>query len=50
VKKIASLGASGGQITEVTSKLTLEEKALFEKVRQNVESWKKDILGSETTN
>ena len=50
VKKIASLGASGGQTTEVTSKLTLEEKALFEKVRQNVESWKKDILGSETTN
>jgi len=49
VKKIASLGASGEQTTEVTANLTVEEQALYEKVRENVESWKKDILGREST-
>jgi len=49
VKKIASLGASGEQTTEVTANLTVEEQALYEKVRENVESWKKDILGRESS-
>ena len=49
VKKIASLGASGEQTIEVTANLTVEEQALYEKVRENVESWKKDILGREST-
>ncbi len=29
--------------------MTVEEQALYEKVRENVESWKKDILGREST-
>src|SRR5258708_31703911 len=37
VKKIASLRGSGGQTNEVTSKLTLEEKALSETVPLNVQ-------------
>src|SRR5438876_7555544 len=49
VKKIASLGASGEQTNELTANLTVEEQALYEKVRENVESWKKDILGREST-
>ena len=47
VKKIASLGASGEQTSELTSNLTAEEKALYEKIRTAVDSWKKDILGRE---
>jgi hypothetical protein len=50
VKKIASLGASGEQATEVTSNLTVEEQALYQKVHESVESWKKDILGREGSN
>jgi hypothetical protein len=49
VKKIASLGASGEQATEVTANLTVEEQALYQKVHELVESWKKDILGREET-
>jgi DNA replication initiation complex subunit (GINS family) len=47
VKKIASLGASGEQTNDVTANLTAEEQALYEKVREIVESWKRDILGRE---
>ena len=47
VKKIASLGASGEQATDVTANLTVEEHALYQKVHENVEAWKKDILGRE---
>ena len=47
VKKIASLGTSGEQTSELTSNLTLEELALYEKVRTAVDAWKKDILGRE---
>jgi len=47
VKKIASLGASGEQTTELTSSLTVEEQALYESIRKEVEVWKKDILGRE---
>ncbi len=47
VKKIASLGASGEQTTELTSSLTVEEQALYESIRNEVEVWKKDILGRE---
>ncbi len=50
VKKIVSLAASGEQATELTSNLTAEEQALYEKVREAVDSWKKDILGREPTN
>ena len=50
VKKIVSLAASGEQATELTSNLTVEEQALYEKVREAVDSWKKDILGREPTN
>ena len=50
VKKIASLGASGEQATEVTANLTVEEQALYQKVHENVESWKKNILGRESSN
>ena len=50
VKKIASLGASGEQATEVTVNLTVEEQALYQKVHENVEAWKKDILGRESSN
>jgi hypothetical protein len=50
VKKIASLSASGEQATEVTSNLTVEEQALYQKVHESVESWKKDILGREGSN
>ncbi len=48
VKKIASLAASGEQATELTANLTAEEQALYEKIREAVDSWKKDILGRET--
>ena len=47
VKKIASLAASGEQATELTSNLTAEEQALYEEIRERVDSWKKDILGRE---
>ncbi len=50
VKKIASLGASGEQATELTSNLTAEEQALYDKIRGTVDSWKKDILGRESPN
>jgi len=50
VKKIVSLAASGEQATELTSNLTAEEQALYEKVREAVDSWKKDILGREISN
>jgi len=49
-KKIVSLAASGEQATELTSNLTAEEQALYEKVREAVDSWKKDILGREISN
>ncbi len=48
VKKIASLAASGEHASELTSNLTIEEQALYEKIREAVDSWKKDILGRET--
>ncbi len=47
VKKIASLSASGEQTTELTSSLTMEEQALYDNIRREVEAWKKDILGRE---
>ena len=50
VKKLVSLAASGEQATELTSNLTAEEQALYEKVREAVDSWKKDILGREISN
>ncbi len=50
VKKIASLAASGEQATELTSNLTAEEQALYENIREAVGSWKKDILGRESSN
>lgn len=50
VKKIASLSASGEQPTDLTSNLTAEELALYEKVRNQVESWRRDILGREAVN
>ena len=50
VKKIASLAASGEQATELTSNLTAEEQALYEKIREAVDSWKKDILGRDSPN
>jgi GINS complex protein len=50
VKKIVSLAASGEQATELTANLTVEEQALYEKVREAVDSWKKDILGREISN
>jgi len=50
VKKIVSLAASGEQATELTPNLTAEEQALYEKVREAVDSWKKDILGREISN
>jgi hypothetical protein len=49
VRKIASLAASGEQTMELTSNLTAEEVALFERIRNHVESWKKDILGRDIT-
>ncbi len=50
VKKVASLGASGEQSSELTSNLTVEELALYDGVRKSTEAWRKDILGRETTN
>lgn len=50
VKKIASLSASGEQPTELTTNLTAEELALYQNLRNTIESWRKDILGRETTN
>jgi hypothetical protein len=49
VKKIASLSASGEQPTELTSNLTAEELALYQNIRTAVDSWRKDILGRDTT-
>ncbi len=49
VKKIASVSASGEQPTELTSNLTAEELALYHKIRAAIDSWRKDILGRETT-
>jgi DNA replication initiation complex subunit (GINS family) len=49
IKKIASLSASGEQPTELTSNLTAEELALYQTLRNTLDSWKKDILGRETT-
>jgi hypothetical protein len=47
VKKIASLGASGEQTTDLTSNLTIEEQALYDSIRRNVDVWKREILGRE---
>jgi hypothetical protein len=47
VKKIASLGASGEQTSDLTSNLTIEEQALYENIRRDVDSWRKEILGRE---
>lgn len=47
IKKIASLSASGEQTSELTSNLTAEELALYQTMRNTVDSWKKDILGRE---
>ncbi len=47
VKKIASIAASVERTNELMSNLTSEEKILYEAVRQNVDSWKKEILGRE---
>ncbi len=49
VKKIASLGASGDQATELTSNMTLEELALYHEIRRIVDLWNKDILGREAS-
>jgi hypothetical protein len=49
VKKIASLGASGEQATELGSNLTAEELALYDLIHATVASWKKDILGRESS-
>ncbi len=50
VKKIASVGASGEQTTELTSNLTAEELELYDGIRKAIEAWRKDILGRETAN
>ncbi len=47
VKKVASLGASGEQSTELASNLTAEETVLYDRIRRLVDSWRKDILGRE---
>jgi len=49
IKKIASLSASGEQPTELTSNLTAEELALYQALRATLDSWKKDILGRESS-
>ncbi len=49
VKKVASLGASGEQTSELTSNLTAEEQVLYERIRGIVDSWRKDILGREAS-
>ncbi len=49
VKKIASLGASGEQTSDLTSNLTIEEQTLYEKIRREVDAWRKEILGREET-
>ena len=49
IKKIASLSASGEQPTELTSNLTAEELGLYQALRTALDSWKKDILGREST-
>ena len=49
IKKIASLSASGEQPTELTSNLTAEELGLYQALRATLDSWKKDILGREST-
>ncbi len=48
VKKIASLAASGEQASDLTSNLTAEEQALYEEIREKVDSWKRDILGRDS--
>ncbi len=50
VRKIASLAASGGQSTELASNLTPEEQALYDRVHEVVELWKKEILGRDLPN
>jgi len=50
VRKIASLGASSEQATEIGSNLTPEEQALYDLIHKTVDSWKKDILGRDSTN
>ena len=47
VKKIASIAASVERTNELMSNLTSEERILYEAVRQNVDSWKREILGRE---
>ena len=49
VKKIASLGASGEQAAELNSNLTAEEHALYDLIHTTVDSWKKDILGRDSS-
>jgi hypothetical protein len=49
VKKIASLGASGEQAAELNSSLTAEEHALYDLIHTTVDSWKKDILGRDSS-
>lgn len=50
VKKVASLGASGEQSSELTTNLTAEELALYDGIRKSTDAWRKDILGRDTTN
>ncbi len=47
IKKIASLGASSDQTTEQASNLTSEERALYDRIKQMIDEWKRDILGIE---
>ncbi len=47
IKKIASLGASSDQTTEQASNLTAEERALYDRIKQMIDEWKRDILGIE---
>jgi hypothetical protein len=48
IRKIANLAASGEHPAELTSNLTSEEVALFEVVRKEVDSWRKEILGRDS--
>ena len=48
IRKIANLAASGEHPPELTSNLTAEEVALFERVRKQVDSWRKEILGRDS--
>ena len=49
VRQISSLAASGEVSSELLSNLTLEERALLDFVRKNVDLWKRDILGRESS-